>query len=204
MTQRAQKLEERERTHGRRAITLVALCFAIAILYTVFILLMFSHMPRILEDEFDFRGEFFTTVETEWDHLVVDHNSDLSLGDMAWEVTKGEDNETLFSGMQGEDDDELIFVEDLGPGEFGVFLKPTGVNAAKAYDLRVMEFYLSPATIDLIQMVATLVLVILVPFLWYTFMSAATRKYREEYKFATLAIAMTMVLSAVVLFTPWF
>ena len=183
---------------------MVGICFAIAIVYTVFILLMVTHMPRVLEDEFSVRGEFFTTVEMEWEHLAVEHNSDLSVGDIAWEVTKGEDNETLFSGMHGEEDDELIVVEGLGPGEFGVFLKPTGVNAAKDYDIRVMEFYLSPNTIDLIKMVAVLVLVVLVPFLWYAYMSPVTRKYREEYKFAALAIAMTMVLSAVVMFTPWF
>ena len=50
MTKRAEVLEEQQRTHSKRALTMVGVCFTIAIVYTVFILLMVTHMPRVLED----------------------------------------------------------------------------------------------------------------------------------------------------------
>lgn len=203
MSQRAQAYEEHLATHKMRALILVIICTATAVVYSVFLVMMATHMPHVLAEEEGAVNSWSTEVEMEWDTLVVDHTSDLELGNLGWEVTRGEDNETLFSGSHGKKDDDIIVVELGEGGSFGIYLTPSGVNSGNAYDVTVREFYISPTTIGVLRMVALFVLAVLTPFLWYVYMSAYTVKFREVYRFAWKAIALTMVLSAMVGFAPW-
>jgi len=203
MTTRAEARAEEEAKHRWRALVLVIICAAVAVAYTVFIVLMSTHMPNTLAEADGVTGAWSTNVTKEWDHLVVTHTGDLSKGNMDWEITKGKDNETLASGTHEEHGDDLIAVTIDGSGDFGVYLTPTGVNSAKSYDVTVRELYLSPTLIENLRLSGFFVLALLVPFLWYAFMSSSTEKHREEYRLAWMAIPLTMLLSAIFAFTPW-
>lgn len=203
MSQRAQAYEEHLATHKMRALILVIICTAIAVVYSVFLVMMATHMPHVLAEEEGAVGPWSSEIEMEWDTLVVDHTSDLDLGDLQYEVTQGEDNETVVSGSHGRKDDDIIEVELGEGGTYGLYLTPSGVNSGVKYDVTVREFYISPTTIGVLRMIALFVLAVLVPFLWYAFKSTSTAKFREEYRFAWKAIALTMVLSAMVGFAPW-
>jgi hypothetical protein len=109
----------------------------------------------------------------------------------------------VVSGDHGKNDDDIIVVELGEGGTFGLYLTPSGVNSATAYDVTVREAYISPNTIGVLRMVALFVLAVLVPFLWYALISSYTVKFRQEYRFAWKAIALTMVLSGIVGFAPW-
>jgi len=189
--------------HKMRALILVIFCTAIAVGYSVFLVLMTTHMPHVLAEEEGAVGNWSAEVEMEWDILVVDHTSDLELGDLQYDVTQGKDNETVATGAHGKDDDDILVVDLAEGGTYGLYLTPSGVNSMKRYDITVKEMYISPTTIDFLRMAALFVLAVLVPFLWYAFMSASSAKFREEYRFAWKAIALTMVLSAIVGFAPW-
>jgi hypothetical protein len=203
VTQRAQAHEENLAKHKTRALVLVIVCTAITIAYAVFLALMATHMPRVLAEEEATRGPWSAEVDMEWDNLVVDHTSDLELGNLQYEVTRGEANETVVTGSHSRHDDEVIVIELGEGGEYGVYLTPSGVNSGKEYDIQIREFYISPNTIGVLKMVALFVMVFLVPFLWYAFFSAYTAKFREEYRFAWMAILLTIVLSAIIAFAPW-
>ncbi len=204
MTQRKEAMEEERSRHHLRAFILSIVAIAIIALYAAFIVLQATHLPNVIASETDVKSASFREVEMDWEHLVIEHTGDLELGDMRWEITKDPGNETLHEGMHGDKDDDLIIVEGLGPGEFGVFLEPTGVNSAKEYDVTIREFYISPVTIDLVKLGALFFLAVLSPFLWYALWSRYTEKFREEYRLAIVAVALTMVLSAVVAFVPWY
>ncbi len=203
MSQRTQAYEEHLALHKTRALILVIICTVIAVVYSVFLALMATHMPHVLAEEEGAVGNWSTEVEMEWDTLVVDHTSDLERGDLQYEVTQGKDNETVATGAHGKDDDDIIVVDLAEGGTYGLYLTPPGVNSTKPYDITVRELYISPTTIDFLRMAALFVLAVLVPFLWYAFMSTSTARFREEYRFAWKAIALTMVLSAMVGFAPW-
>ena len=98
----------------------------------------------------------------------------------------------------------LITVADLGTGEWGVYLEPSGVNAAKEFDVTIREFYLTPGTIDAVKYLALFLMLFLAPLLWYAAVSKYTSRVRETYRLASLAMALTMVLSAAVAFVPWY
>ncbi len=50
MSQRAQAYEEHLAMHKMRALILVIICTAIAVVYSVFLVLMTTHMPHVLAD----------------------------------------------------------------------------------------------------------------------------------------------------------
>lgn len=144
MSQRAQAYEEHLATHKMRALILVIICTAIAVVYSVFLVLMATHMPHVLAEEKGAVDSWSSEVEMEWDTLVVDHTSDLDLGDLQYEVTQGEDNETVVSGSHGKKDDDVIAVELGESGTYGLYLTPSGVNSGAKYDVTVREFYIPP------------------------------------------------------------
>jgi cell division protein FtsL len=203
MTTRAEVQEEIRAKHRWRALMLFLVCIAIVVVYTVFLVLMATHMPRTLEEAEDVTGMWSTEVEMEWGNLVVDHTSDLSKGNLDWEITSGPENETLKTGSHEEHGDDVIIVELGEGGTYGVHLTPTGVNSAVEYDVTVRDFYVSPVTIEVVKIGALFVLAFLAPFLWYAWASRYTAKYRDLYGRAWMTIAGTMLLSGIVSFTPW-
>ena len=204
MTQRKEALERERSRHHLTAFLLSIVSIAIIAGYGAFIILQATHMPHVIASGTDVDGASFRRVEMDWDHMVVEHTGDLKMGDMRWEVTRDPGNETLREGMHGEEDDELLIIDDLGPGEYGLFLEPTGVNSARPYDVTVREFYMAPSTLVLVRLGALFLLAALSPFLWYALRSRHTERYREEYRLAIIAVVLTMVLSAVVGFVPWY
>ena len=204
MTQRKEAQEEARQRHHFWALVFTILAIAVIAGFGIFIAVQATHLPHTVAIEADVSGASYRTVETEWDHLVIEHTGDLEMGDMRWEVTRDPGNETLKDGMQGEDDHALITVRDLGPGEYGVFLEPTGVNSAKEYDVTIREFYLLPATMDTAKWTGLALLFLLAVVLWYVALSKATEKVREEYRLARIALALALVLSAAVGFMPWY
>jgi hypothetical protein len=203
MSQRAEAMEEQRAKHTSRAWVITLFCTAIVVVYTAFLLLMVTHMPHTLAEEKDLTGMWSVEVTMEWDHLVVDHTSDLSKGNMDWEVTGEPGNETLETGSHEQKGDDVIIVDIGKGGTYGVHLTPSGVNSGIAYDVTVQEFYISPATIMLLRMAALFVLALLVPFLYYPLRASQTAKFRDAYKTAWMTMALTIVLSAIIGFFPW-
>jgi hypothetical protein len=204
MTQRKQAMEEDVARHSFRALVLTVVCVALVSVLGAFIAIQATHLPEVLAEESDVDGIFYEHVDSQWDHLVIEHTGDLTLGDMNWEITKEPGNESVRGGAHGEDDRPLITVSDLGAGEWGVYLEPSGVNVAKEYDVTVREFYLTPGTIDALKYVALFFLLFLAPLLWYTAVSKYAAKVRDTYKLASVAMALTMLLSAAVALVPWY
>lgn len=203
MTQRAQAQQEQQEAHRFRALVLVILSAALIIGYGVFIVVHATHLPNAVGTATDVEGAYYDTVEIEWDHLVIEHNGDLEMGDFRWEITRDPGNETLRDGMQGKDDHELITAADLGPGEYGVFLDPTGVNSAHEYDVTVWDHYMTPSTVETVALVALFFVAFLAIVLWYSLLSKYTEKFREEYRLANIAMALAIVLSAAVAVVPF-
>lgn len=202
MTTRAEAQAEELARHRTRALLMLISCAVVALVFTAAIALMATHQPRTLAEAEDVTGPWSANVTLEWDHLVVTHSVDLSLGNLDWEVTRGEENETIDDGSQTEEDDELLTIT-VGPGDYGVYVSPTGVNSGVEYDVTVREAYISPATITLLRWAGAFVLFFLAPFLWYVFMTDTARKHQEEYRLARIGIALTMALSGIFAFTPW-
>ncbi|UCC93005.1 MAG: hypothetical protein JSW25_10170 [Thermoplasmata archaeon] len=203
MSQRAQALEEDKARHRLRSLVLLIVCTAMVVVYTVFLVVMATHMPRTLEEAEGISGMWSTEVEMEWGNLLVEHTSDLSKGNMDWEVTRGPDNETIDEGSHKEHGDDLIIVELGKGGTYGLHLTPSGVNSALEYDVTVREVYLSPVTIEMLSLAALFVLAVLAPFLWYAAVSRYTARHRDLYRLTWMVVAGTMVLSGIVGFFPW-
>ncbi len=203
MTQRAQAQQEQQEAHRFRALVLVILAAALIAVYGVFIGLYATHLPNVVGTATDVEGAYYEVVEIEWDHLVIEHNGDLKMGDFRWEITRDPGNETLRDGTQGKNDPELITVADLGPGEYGVFLDPTGVNSAHEYDVTVREHYITPGTVETLGLVALFFLAVFAIALYYGLLSKYTEKHREEYRLANIAMALAMVLSVAVALVPF-
>jgi hypothetical protein len=204
VTQRKQAQEEEMARHSFQALLLTVICGCLVAVLGVFIGLQATHMPNVVAQGSGVDGVYYEQAEIGWDHLVIEHNGDLELGNMDWEITKEPGNESLREGAHEGDDHRLITVADLGPGEYGVYLEPSGVNAAKEYDVTVREFYLTPGTIDAVKYAAIFFLLFLAPVLWYAALSKYTAKVRETYKLASVVMALTMLLSASVAFVPWY
>lgn len=202
MTTRAEAKAEELAKHKMQALVMLVACAVIALVFTGAIAVMVTHMPNVLIDDEGVTGPWSGDVEMEWDHLVISHTADMELGNMDWEITKGKDNETVDEGTQEKVDGDLI-TANVGPGEYGVYLTPTGVNSGVDYDVTVREFYLAPSTITYLRWTGAFVLFFLAPLLWYVMMAKGTEKHREEYKLARLGIALTMVLSGIFAVTPW-
>jgi hypothetical protein len=204
VTTRKQAQEEETARHSFQALLLTVICGCLVAVMAVFIALQATHMPDVVAEGSDVDGVYYEHAEIGWDHLVIEHTGDLDLGNMDWEITKEPGNESLREGAHEKGDHRLITVADLGPGEYGVFLEPSGVNAAKEYDVTVREFYLAPGTVDALRYAAVFFLLFLAPLLWYAALSKYTEKVRETYKLANVAMALTALLSAAVAAVPWY
>jgi hypothetical protein len=203
MTQRAEAMQEQQEAHHFWALVLTILAVALIAGYGVFIGIYATHLPHAVGSGTDVMGAYYENVTIKWDHLVIEIDGDFDMGDYRWEITRDPGNETVRDGMQGKDDGETITVADLGPDKYGVFVDPTGVNSAHAYDVTLREYYITPGTIKAVSLAALFFLAVLALCLWYGLLSKDTERFREEYRLANIAVALAMVLSVAVAVVPF-
>ena len=91
MSQRVEAMEEQRAKHKGRALAFTLACTAVVAVYSVFLALMATHMPHTLAEDPGVTGMWSGEVKMEWDNLVIEHTSDLSKGNVDWEVTEGAD-----------------------------------------------------------------------------------------------------------------
>lgn len=205
MTKRAEALAEQRAKHRFRALVLNIMFMAVAVALIALMAVMATHWPRMLAEEGNVEGDWSANVTTEWHYLLVEHTYrlDPDLG-MVWEITEGEENETIAEGNQNESRDDVIAPR-MDPGDYRVFLMPDYRPMERKYDVTVRESYVHPDTAWWGRVAGAFFALVFAPIVMYTFMWPHREKWGEEYRLAwRFTLPLLVASSAAIAAVPWF